>query len=763
MSKPWEFLEPPGAGPGPGPDPAATPRQVDLSRYWSVILQRWRLIAVCVFVALAVSALQSFLSVPMYRATALLSIEKDSGGSSDIRSLDQNANSYDPDFLPTQIRLMKSREIAERVVTRLNLVPEAAAGAPRSGFFRSEPKGADGRPRQDAATGAAIAIQSAVGVEPVRGTSLVELTYVSANPRRAADVANALADSYIEWNLDAKYGFLNQTSQFLTNQIRQLKKELDVRDQDLSAYGRQKDIVSADPKSNAAMQNLDTLNTDYSGALADRVAKEARYYQSRNATAESAAEVATNPVVSQLRNEQARLEREYAEKLNLFKPEWPAMQQLKAQIDKGRQHLDAVVQDTLNKSREAARSDYETALRREGSLKGVLRSQRSEAMTSNANAAEYGNLRLEVDTKKALMDSLLKRQAETEVLSRLRGERVSGVRVVDRALVPHSKFKPSYKQNAIIGLAVGLALGLGLAFFLSFLDRSLRTPEQVEEHLQLPALGVIPALTFTPRRSAYGLRLPGRNKEHEAAEEGPIELLPHTHPRSRIAERYRAARTALLLSSAGGIRSIAITSAISKEGKSSTSINLAIVLGQLGKRVLLVDADLHRPRIHEVLRISNRVGLVSILAENLSPDRAVTATSLPGVFVIPSGPTSPNPSGLLSSEAMGNFLEQARMNYDFLILDAPPVIAVADAIVLGHQTDGVVMCVKGAATSRDAVLRARDKLVRSGVRILGVIVNNLPEEVSGYGTGYEYEESYYAAGAPSVEQSAGAAAATRLI
>ncbi|MEO8429910.1 MAG: polysaccharide biosynthesis tyrosine autokinase [Acidobacteriota bacterium] len=761
MSKRWEsFEEPASAETATGP--------VDLSEYWAIIAQRWRLIAVCVVLALGVAAIQSFRTEPLYRATVLLAVEKDNGGSMDIRSIEQTGSGYDPDFLPTQIRLMRSRDVAERVVTRLNLAntatSTAANPARRSGFFRPGGAPADKAAGEDATTAAASRIASGVGVDQVRGTNLVELTYISNSPAQAAEIANAVADAYIEWTLDAKFGFLKQTSQFLGAQIRQLKGELDAREQDLTAYGRQKDIVSSDPRSNPAMQNLDTLNVDYSSALADRVAKEARYHQLATATADSTAEVSNNPVVSQLRGEQARLEREYAEKLNLFKPEWPAMLQLKAQIEKGRQHLEATVQDTLRKNREAARGDYETALRREGSLKGVLRSQRSEALTANGNVAEYGNLRLEVDTKRALMDNLLKRQAEVEVLSRMRGERVSGIRVVDRALAPHNKFKPSYSKNALVGLLVGLSLGVGLAFLLSYLDRSLRTPEQVEQYLHVPALGVIPSVSSPGRGPSYGGKAGLRGKPRDADDGATIELLPHHRSRSRIAERYRAFRTALLLSWAGGIKSIVITSAISREGKTSTAANLAVVLGQLGKRVLLVDADLHRPRLHEVLRVSNRVGLVSILAENLDPERAVQMTSVPDVFIVPAGPTSPNPSGLLSSDAMGNFLEFARLNYDYVILDGPPVIAVADAIVLGHQTDGVVLCVKGGATSRDAVIRSRDKLMRSGVRVLGVVINNLAEDAAGYGKKYGYEESYYAGeiDPPVPEPAGGAAAATRL-
>jgi capsular exopolysaccharide synthesis family protein len=572
-------------------------------------------------------------------------------------------------------------------------------------------------------------------VSPIRGTNLVDLSYVGPSPRLAAGIANGLAEAYIAWNLEAKFQLVGQASEFLKSQIEQLRGEIASKEQQLLAYGREKDILSSDPSSSGTIQELDR---DYLAAVADRVAKEARYHEIQNARPDMVADTLSG-LISQLRSDQARMEREYADKLNLFKPEWPAMQQLKAQIDKGRQYLNDVVSETVTKARAAARSEYMTALRREQSLAGVLRTQRSEAQTLNTDAVEYNNLRSQVDSKKTLLDSLQKRQAETEMTSRLSGERSSNVRIVDRALPPTGRFKPSYKNNVGMGLLAGSVLGIGLAFVLSYLDRSLRTAEQVEQHLRLPALGLIPKVGADTK--GHGYIYGSKPHRKKTGEEPPsIELIVQEHPRSRVAERYRAFRTALLLSRAGGVRSIVVTSSFSREGKTATAVNLAVVLSQVGKRVLLVDADLHRPRIHEVLKVSNRTGLVSILAENLEPARAIVKSEVPDLSVVPSGPASPNPSGLLSSEAMSRFLELARMNFDYVVLDAPPIMAVADAILLGYQTDGVVLCVKGGETPRDQIARVRDKLLRSNVRILGVLLNNVVEEGDRYKS-YEYYES----------------------
>ncbi|HVE66465.1 MAG TPA: polysaccharide biosynthesis tyrosine autokinase, partial [Thermoanaerobaculia bacterium] len=665
-----------------------------LSEYWAIVVRHWRLILACVVAGGGVAALVSVLSTPTYKATVVISLEKERATPMEQNWRPDVPTATDPDFIPTQLRLMKSREVAERAVDKLKLSnnPALMARQGRFGIGKRPVASSPGVARRAAVQ----AVRAATDVTPIRGTNLVELSFIGRSPRLAAEIANGLADAYIGWNLEAKYELVGQASAFLKSQVEQLKSEIGSREQQLLAYGRQKDILSADPSASGPVQKLDAFNSDYAAAVADRVAKEARNREVQSARPETLIE---SSVVGQLRGDQARLEREYAEKLNLFKPEWPAMQQLKAQIDKNRQHMEALERESVAKVREVARGEYMTALRREQSLVGVLRSQKSEAQAMNVDAVQYNNLQTQIEAKKALLESLLRREAETQMLSRLFGERSSNVRIVDRALPPTARFTPSYKDNGLIGLLAGTFLGAGLAFFLARLDRSLRTAHQVEQSLRLPVLGVIPRAGTESRSygSIYGLKQHRKKLEEEPS---AIELIPHSHPRSRLAERYRALRTALLLSRAGGIQSIVITSSSSREGKTATAVNLAIVLAQLDKRVLLVDADLHRPRIHEVLRVSNRVGLVSVLAENQEPARAIVKTEIDNLSLMPSGPSSPNPSGLLSSDGMNRFLELARMNFDYVILDAPPVMPVADALLLGHQADGVVLCVKGGETPR---------------------------------------------------------------
>ena len=733
--------------------------EIHLAEYWAILVKRRRLIGAAVAIALVVAALLSFIAQPLYRATAVLNVEREKGGPLDIGAGAMSYDWYNPEFLPTQTRLMKSRETAERAVVRMNLLENPEFNPPLSGASRKAAKSVSAKDPADGAqalTRAAMRIQGGIETAPIRGTNLVEISYTATSARLAADIANAVADAYIDWKLETKYQVVGQASQFLTKQIEQLKGEVDEKERELQAYGRQKDIISVDPQQNSTLQKLEALNKDYAAAVADRVAKEARYYEIQTAKPDTAADTLSNGLVSQLRNDLLKSEREYAEKLNVYKPDWPGMQQLRTQIQKGRQHLDTVIEETVAKAKETARADYQTAQRREESLKEVLRVQKTEAMTLNSNAVEYNNLRVEVSTKRSLMDTLLKRQSETEVMSRLRGTRESGVRIVDRALPPGGPFSPSYRRNALLGLFLGLAFGIGLSFFLEYLDRSIRTTEQVEQYLGLPALGVIPAVGAAGIRSsgygtygdAIGTRLKVRRsrkpaKVVEREEKVSIEGLPHFQQRSFVAEAYRLFRTSVLLSRADGWKTLVITSSIPGEGKTSTALNLAIVLGQLGRRVLLVDADLHKPRLHEVLKISNRVGLVTVLAEGGEVVNAIQKTEFPGVTVMTSGPLSPNPSGLLSSKRMEQLLDVLGQNFDHVIFDSPPVQPVADALLLGRMTDGLVICVKGGATPREVVVRSRDKLRRAGAKILGVLINNLPDSGKAYSSSaYDYGYGY---------------------
>ncbi len=715
------------------------------SELWAIVVKGWRLVAFCIVVGIVGGVLFTIFAEPKYRATVVLNVERDANRLFEVSESQMAV--YDPAFLVTQTRLMRSREVAERTIARLNLLGNPEIAPRRSGFFRLLDGGTPGSPGSRDAAGAANRIQASVTANMVPQSNLVELTYIGHSPKASADIANALAESYIDWSLESKFQVVGQASKFLNTEIEQLKSDVSGKEEALHNYGLQKDIVSVDPGTNVTLQKLEALNKDYSGAVSDRVVKGAHYVELLSAPDEAVLQ-GTGEIgsLSSLKSELSSVQRTYNEKLQVYKPEWPAMKQLRTQLDELQKSLAKETHGASARVRDGARRDFQTAQRREQSLLTELTSQKVEAMQLNSNAVEFNNLRNEVGTSRNLLEVLQKRQAETEVTARLRGQRISNIRVVDRALVPGAPFSPSYPANIWMGLVFGLTAGLSMAFLRDLLDRSLRTVEDVERYIRLPALGVIPAVgAGAANRHWYGYGYSNKRKQKSVnPDEATIELLPHTHSRSAVAEAYRAVRAALLLSQAGGIKSIVITSCLPAEGKTSTALNLAIVLAQLDKRVLLVDADLHKPRLHDTLHVANRVGLVSILVENVSPTMAIQPTHIPGVSAVVSGPPTPNPSGLLSSESMHTLLQFAEMNFDYVLIDSPPLESVADAMLIGSQTDGIVLCVEGGSTSRDRVARIRNRLAKSNVPVIGVILNKLREPAFGYGYGKSYR--YYSAG-----------------
>jgi capsular exopolysaccharide synthesis family protein len=412
-----------------------------------------------------------------------------------------------------------------------------------------------------------------------------------------------------------------------------------------------------------------------------------------------------------------------------------------------------------------AYSEFQTALNRERSLEAEFNGQKSEAFKMNSSAVLYNGLKVEIQNKKTLLDSLLRRESETGVEARLKGLRTSNIRVVDRAREPVRPSSPNKKRNLILALILGLGGGVGLAFLFDFLDNSVKTSEDVERYAGLPTLGVVPKFSLEGANKAYsyGRRLKGRKEPPQleagtgsetAADAAPfvvaleraeapltIELVPHFFPNSRLAESYRSIRTALLLSSADKpVKSIAVTSALPGEGKTVSVANLAITLAQSGKTVLVVDADLRRPRQHRLFKVKNTFGLTTYLTDSVPIKNVVKSTDIANLFLVNAGPIPPNPAELLGSDKMTRFIKMMGEECDFMIFDLPPMLEISDALVLGAKVDGVVLVVWGDKTSREALKKAREKLDMLKVRTLGVIINNVTLPHHG---AYYYKDYYH--------------------
>ncbi|HSN89336.1 MAG TPA: polysaccharide biosynthesis tyrosine autokinase, partial [Thermoanaerobaculia bacterium] len=390
---------------------------------------------------------------------------------------------------------------------------------------------------------------------------------------------------------------------------------------------------------------------------------------------------------------------------------------------------------------------------------------------------EYTNLKVEIQTRRDLLDELMRKQSETEVAVRLQDTRESNVRIIDQALVPGGPSSPSLRKDLSYGVLLGLLLGVGCALLIEFLDRTVKSPEEVERRLSLATLATIqdlaeagklygpgygygygepPPAEALPRvRKAARVAARLEKKKGAATPSAQIELVPHERPRTLISEAYRSLRTALLLSSAREIKLVAVTSAMAGEGKTATAANLAVVLAQLGRQVLIVDCDLRKPRLHQVFHVSNRFGLVNQLTATADADSVFLPTEVPNLWVTPSGPIPPNPSELLSSDRMRDWLRAVRARFDYVVVDTPPALAVTDATIVGLLADGVVLTLRSGKVTRDEARLCLDKLRQAGIKVLGAVLNRHRPQ-AGLGKRYSYYESY---GAEQSESKAGSGSA----
>jgi len=796
--------------------PAAIPDEMDLlpveresefnlAEYVGMVRRHWKLVAAAALACMTAGAIHYSITPKAYSATATIQIERRSLAPTLSTQSPWLESYFDAEYYPTEYRLLESRGLAERVVKRLDLLSDPAFNPGAAG--RNAGRAATADDDQAVLGNLAERLRSGLAIEPVRNTQLVEITYRSASPAFATRAANGFADAFIDMGIEYRFTSAGKTSTFLTSQIETLKKEIDDKEAKLQAFSRRTDIVTMEPSSNVTLQRLNALNKSYIDAKNARIDKESIYQSLLTAPPETIADSLQPGVVGNLRTDVLKLERDYDLQLKVYKPEWPAMVALKNEIEKSKQHLATTIKEAVDTARKSAFSTYETALRQEHSIEAEINKLNSDAMDQNSHAAEFQNLGGDVKAKRELLDKLQREQSENEVQARLQDTRDTNVHVVDRAMIPGGPFYPSLRKDVSYGMLFGLLLGVGTALLIEFLDRTVKTAEEVERKIALPTLAVIQDIEDAGKaygyygRYGYGYGYgaepqpvarvragrggkppampavsagaagaadqgapsggpggwPGRRR---GGGNGPtqIELVPHELPRTQISEAYRSLRTALLLSSARELKVVAVTSAAAGEGKTATASNLAIVLAQLGRPVLIVDADLRKPRLHQVFKISNQTGLVSHLTSTVESEEIVHATTIPNLWITPSGPIAPNPSELLSSDRMFDWLRAMRLRFEYIIIDTPPALAVTDATIVGVIADGVVLTLRSGKVTREEARLCRDRLRQADVRILGAVLNRYRSTHSGLGKRYRAYESYVADEQPAASPQAGSAA-----
>lgn len=719
-----------------------------LLEYWEVLRRRRWIVYLSVGVVVVVALVASFLATPLYRATATLQIERQNPDIltfKDVAAVDYAWSAY-TDFYQTQYKILASDAVARRAVERLGLLnhpafaPEEAARPGLVARLRSLLPRPPGGSRRDPMDLAAARLAAALEIIPIRNSRLVTVSWVSPDPTLSATVANGVVDAYIQFNIQSKYTTSDQASEFLINQIGELKREIASLEERLQAYGEAKSIVSIDDSSNITMQALSDAATRRAAARAELARAEAAWRAVASAPPEGLPEVLRSELIARLKQEYASVEAELSEKARRFKDDWPGVQELRSRLEQNRTRLDLETAEIARKVVLSAESERRRAAAEVANLDTLVSEREHEAQALRRDSVEFANLQSEVRKKRDTLAALLSRQNEMALSTRLRDldATSSNVRVVDRARPPAAPFRPNKRLNLAVGLVLGLGLGVGLAFFLDYLDNTISSASEIEPLVGLPALAVV------PRHGPQADPLARMRRRAAQEPEGSVDLVAFRDGGAGVSEAYRELRTALLLSSAGSPPGrILLTSAVPEEGKSATAINLAVVLAQLGRRVALLDADLRRPRLHKVFGKSADAGMTTFLS-GMEPDllRLVVPTGIAGLDLVPSGPIPPNPSELLNAEIFagaGPLLLQR--GYDHVVFDSPPVLSVADPVIIASVVDAVILVVRAGRTARQSVRMAAERFSQAGIRPVGIVLNDVDVSGRGYAH-YRYYGRY---------------------
>ena len=748
--------------------------EINLWEYWAMMWRRkWTIIAFAV-VVFATVTIKTHLATPIYTSMGTLLIEKESNilTFEDIFQIETFSN----DFYQTQYKLLQSRVLANNTIERLKLYENeefvGKAEERESPIDKFDPAFRRGL------------INSFLGrleVKPVRETRLVEIYFWAYDPKLSADAVNGLFDSFIDMNIEAKYEATEQATEFLTAQIMTLRAEIANQEKEIQAYGAEKNIIILSDRETTIIDKLGELNKALTDAQIERVNKEAVYNETRIASPDYIPATVTNPLIQTLRSDYVRLSREYKKKQELYGPDYPEMLRLKAELESAKDSLETETQNLIK----GAYSEFQAARKKESAMEVVFNDQKQEAVRLNSSSILYNSLKIEIENNKSLLETLLRRQSETGISARLKGLRKSNINVVDRAEVPFSPSSPKKKRNMILALMIGLMGGFGVAFLLEYLDNSIKTSKDIEKYAKLPSLGIVPAfssngfkgiarssklvaggkkkkeddgsgivdnsgivdsswLVAGSKNEAFGSQLEADGKKEEKQQLETIELIPYFLPKSTFSESYRSIRTALLLSSADkDIKALAVSSPLPREGKTATVSNLAVTLAQMDKKVLLVDSDLRKPRLHRIFNVKNLNGLTNFLTSDIRMKDLIKPTEIDNLYLINSGPIPPNPAELLSSDKMTNFIEIIKQTFDYLLFDTPPILAVSDALALSTKVDGVILIVQGEKTSREALIKAKEKLDMANVKTLGAVINNLKIRKHDYYYKLDYYYKYY--------------------
>ena len=728
----------------PAPAPAAATHEAGfgaphLTDYFKVLHKRRWTAATAFLLVLASVTVYTFTATPIFEARTRLLIEAENQNIVSFKEV-IDEDQAKADYYQTQYNILQSRALARKTIESLGLwehqllnpaAKEAkglggirvigGAVALVTGFFSSTPAAASADTsagdETEAQSHAIDGLLQQLSIAPIRNSRLVDLKFRSPDAAFSSRVVNALAKNYIDQTLEYKFSASKEANDWLDDQLAQQRKEVEEAEAKLQAYRERNDAISLEDRQNIVVQKLTDLNSAVTKAKTERIQKQAMYKQlaaieNNPAALDTFPAILSNSYIQQQKGELAQLHQTLAQLSEKFGDKHPEIVKTRSAI----QNAQLKLQVEISKVVQAVRTEYQAAQAQEYSLSAALGQQKGEALAMNRKGIEYSVLERDMQSSKQLYENLMQRAKETSVSSELKS---SNIRVIDRAERPREAVSPRKALNMLLGLLSGTVLALGLTFFFEYLDSRLKTPDEVKVHLGLPALGMVPALD------------PKAWKGQEP--------LIHAGVPPGFAEAFRTIRTNVLFSSAEeGSRTLVITSTGPGEGKTTVACNLAIGFAQAGQRVLLIDADMRRPKVHGVFKMKQQPGLSNVMVGNAKASESVHKTAVPGLWVMSAGRLPPNPAELLGSQRFRDFVTSLKQHFDLILIDSPPVMAVADAVIAAHAATGVVFVVGAEMTSRHAARAALEHLEQGRAHFVGAILNRVDLERNSY-----YYSNYY--------------------
>ncbi|MFL6740462.1 MAG: GumC family protein [Sphingomicrobium sp.] len=692
-----------------------------LRRYWRTLYKRRYIIFAITVLGVAAGILISMLTRPQYAGTVTIQVAREEAKVLNMEGVEQDSSGarFDAEFYQTQYALLKSRSLAERVVRDLALDENYPFLA---GFDQGSVDEVKALPRAKRFALATKMVSANTVITPVRLSSIIDVTYNSHSPEAAATVANALAENFVQSNLMRRYEAAAYAREFLQSRLNQVRTRLEESERKAVEYAQQQGLIKvrSGPGDTGSEQSilaadLANLSNQLTLARAQRAQAEAQFRA--GASGSVAAQSLSNTTINELHKQRAELTGQLSKMESDFGPEYPTVVALKAQIAE----LDRQIGREQGRVSSSVSQDlggrYRQALATERSLQARVDSLKSQLLGEQGRSIQFNIIQRDVDTNRALYDALLQRFKEVGIAG---GIGTNNISIVDRALPPNYAFKPNLPLNIALGLLLGLLLGAAAAVVLEHLEDAELLPRGFQRKLGVPLLGVTPKLVApTDVRDAL------------------------MEPRSPLSEAYFSILTSLKFSTPHGTpRTLMLTSAQAKEGKSTTSLALALGLIRTGSRVLLVDADMRNPSLHKLFGRPLDSGLSNLLTGTGQLANLVRDTGEANLSLLTAGQIPPNPAELLSGDRISRLIDDASGRYDHVIVDGPPVLGLADAPLLTRAVEATVLVIESGRTSTVQAKHALERLFAVRAHIIGAILSKFDVRSAGYGYGYGYDYHY---------------------